>query len=95
MFLQKSELAFVDALKAVGVPVEEFDFPKKKLINVQTQIEKFVSKEFELHVLAKDAFRLVLPDSILPHSPAPTQSTVRGFHDENFWSVLLIADRTE
>lgn len=74
MFLQPTELAFIEVLKAAEVPVEEFDFPKKKLINVQAQIEKFVSKEFELHVIAKDAFRLV-PDSRFFSSPqtCPTQ----------------------
>jgi ATP-dependent RNA helicase DDX18/HAS1 len=39
--------------------VEEFDFPKKKLINVQSQIEKVVSKNFDLHQSAKDGYRLV------------------------------------
>jgi ATP-dependent RNA helicase DDX18/HAS1 len=53
----------VDKLKAVDIGVEEFDFPRKKLINVQSQIEKLVSKNFELHQMAMDGFRLV---SIMP-----------------------------
>lgn len=56
----------MDSLKTAGIAVEEFDFPKNKLIKIQTQLEKLVSKNFELHTLAKDGFRLVA--SIAPHA---------------------------
>ncbi|KAF8534420.1 P-loop containing nucleoside triphosphate hydrolase protein [Trichophaea hybrida] len=56
-FVQPGESGFVDQLKAANIEVKEFDFPPKKLINIQTQIEKLVSKNFGLHQLAKDGFR--------------------------------------
>ena len=56
--------------------MEEFDFPKKKLINVQSRLEKLVSKNFELHVLAKDGFRLV-PNAHVTLSPTQTLSMMR------------------
>lgn len=86
-FVQPRESAFVDQLKAADIEVKEFDFPKKKLINVQIQIEKLVSKNFGLHQLAKDGFRLVL--YALAHSlPSCEVYMMRN------WSVLLIAVKT-
>jgi ATP-dependent RNA helicase DDX18/HAS1 len=58
--VQPSEIEFVDALRTANVPVEEFDFPKKKLLNIQAQVEKLVAKNFELHTLARDGFRLAV-----------------------------------
>lgn len=68
-FVQPAESGFVDKLKenADGCgAVQEFDFPPKKLLNVQPQIEKLVSKSFAAHQLAKEAFRLVSPSVISP-----------------------------
>ncbi|KAA8905987.1 P-loop containing nucleoside triphosphate hydrolase protein [Sphaerosporella brunnea] len=61
-FTLPEESGFVDALKAADVAVEEFDFPKNKLINVQSKLEKLVSKNFELHQAAKNGFRAFLQD---------------------------------
>jgi len=76
----------VEILKTAGITVEEFVFPKNKLVNTQNQLEKLVSKSFELHTIAKDGFRLVT--SIDSHAHLPTHSFS---YDENLWSVLLIA----
>jgi ATP-dependent RNA helicase DDX18/HAS1 len=59
LFVQPSEIAFVEELKKTGIVTEEFDFPKKALINVQKQLEKLVKTVYELHCTAKDGFRLV------------------------------------
>lgn len=40
MFLQPSEMGFLTHLKEAKVPVVEFEFPQKKIINVQSQLEK-------------------------------------------------------
>jgi ATP-dependent RNA helicase DDX18/HAS1 len=37
MFLQPSEMGFLTHLKEAKVPVVEFEFPQKKIINVQSQ----------------------------------------------------------
>lgn len=44
-------------LKAARVPLNEYDFPTSKMANVQSQLEKLVSKNYYLHQSAKDAYR--------------------------------------
>jgi ATP-dependent RNA helicase DDX18/HAS1 len=39
------------------VPVSEFEFPAKKIINVQSQLEKLISQNYYLHQSAKDGFK--------------------------------------
>jgi ATP-dependent RNA helicase DDX18/HAS1 len=57
MFLQPQEAGFLSHLKAARVPVVEFDFPAKKIINIQSQLEKLVSQNYYLNQSAKDGFR--------------------------------------
>lgn len=45
MFLQPSEMGFLTHLKEAKVPVVEFEFPQKKIINVQSQ-RKFLIAPF-------------------------------------------------
>lgn len=59
MFLQPGELGFLKYLKEARVPVVEFEFPSKKLVNVQSQLEKLISKNYYLNNSAKDGYRLV------------------------------------
>lgn len=42
------------------MPVVEFEFPSKKIINVQSQLEKLINKNFYLSQSAKDAFKSYL-----------------------------------
>ncbi|TGZ85680.1 P-loop containing nucleoside triphosphate hydrolase protein [Ascodesmis nigricans] len=62
IFLQPIEKALVERVTNSGVTMEEFSFPRKQLLKVQPAIEKAVAKNFNLHVLAKDAFRSFLSD---------------------------------
>ncbi|ORY64287.1 P-loop containing nucleoside triphosphate hydrolase protein [Pseudomassariella vexata] len=57
MFLQPSESGFLSHLKTARVPVVEFDFPKNKIVNVQSQLEKLVSQNYYLNKSAKEGFR--------------------------------------
>ena len=57
LFLLPSEVAFLKFLKAAKVPLNEFEFPQKKIINVQQQLEKLIQKNYYLHSSAKDAYR--------------------------------------
>ncbi|CEF79340.1 unnamed protein product [Fusarium graminearum] len=57
MFLQPNELGFLSHLKAARVPVAEFNFPTKKIINVQSQLEKLISQNYYLNKSAKDGYR--------------------------------------
>jgi len=42
------------------VPVVEFDFPSKKIVNVQSQLEKLISQNYYLNKSAKDGYRSYL-----------------------------------
>ncbi|KKA26177.1 hypothetical protein TD95_003756 [Thielaviopsis punctulata] len=60
MFLQPSEVGFLSHLKAARVPIVEFEFPSKKIINVQSQLEKLISQNYYLNKSAKDGYRAYL-----------------------------------
>ncbi|KAK8149574.1 ATP-dependent RNA helicase [Beauveria asiatica] len=60
LFLQPNEVGFLSHLKAARVPVVEFEFPAKKIINVQSQLEKLIGKNFYLQQSAKEAFKSYL-----------------------------------
>ena len=57
LFLIPEELAFLKYLKAAKVPLNEYEFPNKKIANVQSQLEKLVEKNYYLHQSARDAYR--------------------------------------
>ena len=49
MFLQPSEVGFLTHLKEARVPVVEFEFPAKKIVNVQSQLEKLIGQNYYLN----------------------------------------------
>ena len=49
MFLQPSEVGFLIQLKEAKVPVVEFEFPSKKIVNVQSQLEKLIGQNYYLN----------------------------------------------
>ena len=63
MFLRPSEVGFLAHLKTARVPVVEFDFPAKKIVNVQSQLEKLISQNYYLNKRAKDEYRSYLQAS--------------------------------
>ncbi len=60
LFLQPSEIGFLSSLREARVPVVEFDFPSKKIVNVQSQLEKLISQNYYLNKSAKDGYRSYL-----------------------------------
>ncbi|EEB09463.1 ATP-dependent RNA helicase Has1 [Schizosaccharomyces japonicus yFS275] len=60
IFLTPSELGFLRYLKAAKVPLNEYEFPSNKVANVQSQLEKLVSKNYYLQQSAKDGYRSYL-----------------------------------
>ena len=49
MFLQPSEVGFLKHLKEARVPVVEFEFPTKRIVNVQSQLEKLIGQNYYLN----------------------------------------------
>lgn len=69
MFLQPSEVGFLKHLKEARVPVVEFEFPAKRIVNVQSQLEKLIGQNYYLNkVQAKFAKLFELFDTNPPHS---------------------------
>ncbi|MCJ1352555.1 MAG: ATP-dependent RNA helicase [Icmadophila ericetorum] len=60
MFLQPSEVGFLKHLKEARVPVVEFEFPAKRIVNVQSQLEKLIGQNYYLNKSAKDGYRSYL-----------------------------------
>ncbi|OJJ43613.1 hypothetical protein ASPZODRAFT_136065 [Penicilliopsis zonata CBS 506.65] len=57
MFLLPSEVAFLSHLKEARVPVVEFAFPAKQLVNIQSQLEKLIGQNYYLNQSAKEGYR--------------------------------------
>jgi len=57
LFLLPSELGFLKYLRESRVPLNEFEFPQNKILNIQTQLEKLLEKNFYLHKSSRDAYR--------------------------------------
>lgn len=49
MFLQPSEVGFLRQLKEARVPLVEFEFPAKKIYNIQSQLEKLITQNYYLN----------------------------------------------
>lgn len=60
LFLLPSELGFLRHLKAAKVPLNEYEFPEKKMAKVQPQLEKLISTNYALNRSAKDGYRSYL-----------------------------------
>lgn len=57
LILTPEELPFLFYLKEAKVPLKEYEFPEKKLANVQSQLEKLVANNYHLNKSAKEAYR--------------------------------------
>ncbi|KAI1635636.1 P-loop containing nucleoside triphosphate hydrolase protein [Biscogniauxia mediterranea] len=60
LFLQPHEVGFLTHLKTARVPVVEYDFPAKKILNVTSQLEKLISQNYYLNQSAKDGYKSYL-----------------------------------
>lgn len=60
MFLQPSEVGFLKHLKEARVPLVEFDFPAKRILNIQSQLEKLISQNYYLNKVRHYDSRVVL-----------------------------------
>jgi ATP-dependent RNA helicase DDX18/HAS1 len=83
MFLQPNEVGFLSHLKEARVPVVEFDFPAKKLVNIQSQLEKLISQNYYLNRSAKDGYRSYLQ--------AYASHSLRSVFDVNKLDLVKVA----
>lgn len=60
LFLLPSELGFLKYLRHNKIPLNEYEFNQTKVVNVQTQLEKLVAKNYYLHRSASDGFKSYL-----------------------------------
>ncbi|EXJ73607.1 ATP-dependent RNA helicase HAS1 [Cladophialophora psammophila CBS 110553] len=83
MFLQPNEVGFLSQLKEARVPVVEFDFPAKKLVNIQSQLEKLIGQNYYLNKSAKDGYRSYLQ--------AYASHSLRSVFDVNKLDLVKVA----
>lgn len=57
LFLTETETGFVELLRQMNLTIDEIEFPTKKIINVQQEMEDVVGKNYNLAVNAQAAFR--------------------------------------
>ncbi|KAF3007907.1 ATP-dependent RNA helicase [Curvularia kusanoi] len=60
MFLLPSEIGFLKLLKEARVPLVEFELPANKILNIQSQLEALINKNYYLNKSAKDGYRSYL-----------------------------------
>jgi ATP-dependent RNA helicase DDX18/HAS1 len=76
-------MGFLTHLKEAKVPVVEFEFPQKKIINVQSQLEKLISQNYYLNKSAKEGYRSYL-NAYASHS-------LRSVFDVNRLDLVKVA----
>ncbi|KAH7648916.1 DEAD DEAH box ATP-dependent RNA helicase [Cryptosporidium bovis] len=60
LFLLPEEISFLQYLKNMKIPLNEYMFCKNKVANVQNQLERLIEKNYHLHCSARDAYRAYL-----------------------------------
>ena len=83
LFLQPTELGFLSFLKKSRIPVIEFDFPTKKIVNIQSQLEKLISSNYFLNQSAKDGYKSYLQ--------AYASHSLRSVFDVNKLDLIKVA----
>ncbi|GAB7343574.1 hypothetical protein MBLNU457_1577t1 [Dothideomycetes sp. NU457] len=83
MFLQPNEAGFLKYLKEARVPLVEFELPAKKILNIQSQLEMLIGKNYYLNKSAKDGYRSYL------HAYA--SHSLRSVFDVNALDLVKVA----
>lgn len=77
MFLQPNEVGFLSYLKEAKVPIVEYEFPMKKIVNVSSQLEKLIGQNYYLNKVSRSLTHLC--ERILILSSPPRTRTDRTF----------------
>ncbi|TKX20923.1 ATP-dependent RNA helicase has1 [Elsinoe australis] len=83
MFLQPSEVGFLKYLKEARVPLVEFEMPMSKVLNIQSQLEGLIGKNYYLNKSAKDGYRSYLQ--------AYASHSLRSVFDVNSLDLVKVA----
>ena len=83
LFLQPNELGFLTYLRQSRIPVIEFDFPVKKIVNIQSQLEKLIGQNYFLNKSAKDGYKSYLQ--------AYASHSLRSVFDVNKLDLVKVA----
>ena len=59
MFLQPSEVGFLKHLREARVPLVEFEFPAKRIMNIQSQLEKLIGQNYYLNKVCLTTFEIL------------------------------------
>lgn len=57
LILRPEEVGFLRYLKQARIPLNEFEFSWSKIADIQLQLEKLISKNYFLHMSAKEAYK--------------------------------------
>ncbi|KRX05209.1 P-loop containing nucleoside triphosphate hydrolase [Pseudocohnilembus persalinus] len=60
IFLLPEEKSYLDHLKMAKVTLNEYEFPKNKLANIQEEFDKLIQKNYYLHQAAYEGFKSYL-----------------------------------
>merc|ERR1712093_805838 len=60
LFLMPEEVGFLRYLRKFNIPVNEYTFPSSKIVNIQSQLERVIEKNYHLHRSSRDAYRSYL-----------------------------------
>lgn len=83
MFLLPSEVGFLKLLKEARVPLVEFELPANKILNIQSQLENLISKNYYLNKSAKNGYRSYLQ--------AYASHSLRSIYDVNKLDLVKVA----
>ncbi|KAL1310481.1 hypothetical protein AAFC00_000771 [Neodothiora populina] len=60
LFVQPNEIGFLKHLDEARVPLSQFEMQQKKILNIQSQLEMLIGKNYYLNKSAKDGYRAYL-----------------------------------
>lgn len=55
--MRPAELGFLRYLKVAKVTLDEYEFAKNKMANIQPQLEKLIKENYYLNMAAKEAYK--------------------------------------
>lgn len=89
MFLQPSEVGFLKHLKEARVPLVEFDFPAKRILNVQAQLEKLINQNYYLNkVRSNDEHTIVSANAANQSAKDGYRSYLQAYASHSLRSIF-------